>query len=165
MCTTHVLLESRAQCDKTRVLDVLASVISENETNILGSPTNLLRSLTLSNSNGRKCCLPVRVNVQTPRTRDGSQGNYQEKYPKRKRVSIDLRTFTPRPLTGEHSFGDGLTIPNRSGINYGPRFVPTARSPNDASACDDVELFCRLGTQRTLRYHSITRSQVANLVD
>ena len=41
---------------------------------------------------------------------------------------IDLQTFTPRPLTGEQSF-----------VDYGPRFVPTARSPNDASACDDVE--------------------------
>ena len=35
-------------------------------------------------------------------------GITKKRYPKRKRVSIDLRTFTPRPLTGEHSFGDWL---------------------------------------------------------
>ena len=29
-------------------------------------------------------------------------------YPKRKRASIDLQTFTPRPLTGEQSFVDWL---------------------------------------------------------
>ena len=156
MCTTHVLLESRAQCDRTRVLDVLASVISENETTILGSPTNLLRSLTLSNSNGRKCCLPVRVNAQTPRTRDGSQRELPRKGTPSESVSALICERSLRvPLQGNTHSETGLTIPNRSGINYGPRFVPTARSPNDASACDDVELFCRLGTQRTLRYLSL----------
>ena len=39
LCITHVLVEGRAQCGRTRVSDVLASVISENGTNMLGSPS------------------------------------------------------------------------------------------------------------------------------
>ena len=91
-------------------------------------------------------------------------GITKKRYPKRKRVSIDLRTFTPRPLTGEHSFGDWLNDSKQVWNQLRSEIRANRQITKRRKRLWRCWIILSFGYSKNIAV-SITRSQVANLVD